>query len=168
MLNRCLHVSFFIIRAIARRRFRCEHPACIRACQHQRPVARIGRQRRRAFEITARFIAYGLELQLHGADMAHDCANEYADDSIGDDLLRLVFIACHPVLPLESRVALTLRLLGGLSTAEIARAFLQPEPTVAQRIVRAKRTLTDKQVPFEVPRELAWRFRSAAKSSARG
>ncbi|HKD97955.1 MAG TPA: RNA polymerase sigma factor [Micromonosporaceae bacterium] len=70
---------------------------------------------------------------------------------IQDDVLRLVFIACHPVLPTTSRVALTLRLLGGLSTDEIARAFLVPEPTVAQRIVRAKRTLADKRVPFEVP-----------------
>ncbi len=96
---------------------------------------------------------YGLELQLHGTDMTHDRADEHADDDIGDDLLRLVFAACHPVLPLESRVALTLRLLGGLTTAEIARAFLQPEPTVAQRIVRAKRTLAEKQVPFEVPRK---------------
>jgi RNA polymerase sigma factor (sigma-70 family) len=103
---------------------------------------------------------YGLELQRHGTDMAHDRADEHADDDIGDDLLRLVFAACHPVLPLESRVALTLRLLGGLTTAEIARAFLQPEPTVAQRIVRAKRTLAEKQVPFEVPRkaELAERL----------
>ncbi|MGB9990784.1 RNA polymerase sigma factor [Pseudoduganella rhizocola] len=74
------------------------------------------------------------------------------DDNIGDDLLRLVFISCHPVLPTEGRVALTLRLLGGLTTDEIARAFLVPEPTVAQRIVRAKRTLSAAQVPFEVPR----------------
>jgi RNA polymerase sigma factor (sigma-70 family) len=98
---------------------------------------------------------YGVELQVHGADMAHDRADEHADDDIGDDLLRLVFVACHPLLPLESRVALTLRLLGGLTTAEIARAFLQPEATVAQRIVRAKRTLAEKQVPFEVPRKAA-------------
>ncbi len=96
---------------------------------------------------------YGLELQVHGTDMAYDRADEHADDDIGDDLLRLVFVACHPVLPQESRVALTLRLLGGLTTAEIARAFLQPEPTVAQRIVRAKRTLAEKQIPFEVPRK---------------
>jgi RNA polymerase sigma factor (sigma-70 family) len=74
------------------------------------------------------------------------------DDDIGDDLLRLVFISCHPVLSSEARVALTLRLLGGLTTEEIARAFLMPEPTVAQRIVRAKRTLAEKSVPFEVPR----------------
>ncbi|HEY2014928.1 MAG TPA: sigma-70 family RNA polymerase sigma factor, partial [Bryobacteraceae bacterium] len=84
------------------------------------------------------------------------------DDDIGDDLLRLVFTACHPVLPSEARVALTLRLLGGLTTDEIARAFLAPEPTVAQRIVRAKRTLAEKRVPFEVPRgdELAHRLSS--------
>jgi RNA polymerase sigma factor (sigma-70 family) len=84
------------------------------------------------------------------------------DDEIGDDLLRLVFTSCHPVLSTEARVALTLRLLGGLTTDEIARAFLVPEPTVAQRIVRAKRTLTEAQVPFEVPRgaELAGRLSS--------
>jgi RNA polymerase sigma factor (sigma-70 family) len=75
-----------------------------------------------------------------------------ADDHIGDDMLRLVFTACHPVLSMEARVALTLRLLGGLTTDEIARAFLVPEPTVAQRIVRAKRTLAEAKVPFEVPR----------------
>ncbi|WP_158753561.1 RNA polymerase sigma factor [Dyella sp. S184] len=74
------------------------------------------------------------------------------DDPIGDDLLRLMFIACHPVLSVEARVALTLRLLGGLTTEEIARAFLVPEPTIAQRIVRAKRSLANAQVPFEVPR----------------
>jgi predicted RNA polymerase sigma factor len=74
------------------------------------------------------------------------------DDDIGDDLLRLVFTTCHPVLSTEARVALTLRLLGGLTTDEIARAFLVSEPTIAQRIVRAKRTLADRQVPFEVPR----------------
>ena len=74
------------------------------------------------------------------------------DDNIGDDLLRLVFIACHPVLPAEGRVALTLRLLGGLTTTEIARAFLVPEATIAQRIVRSKRTLAEKQIPYEVPR----------------
>ena len=77
------------------------------------------------------------------------------DDDIGDDLLRLIFTSCHPVLSTEARVALTLRLLGGLTTEEIARAFLVPEPTVAQRIVRAKRTLTEARVPFEVPRGAA-------------
>src|SRR5690348_3517484 len=84
------------------------------------------------------------------------------DDHIGDDLLRLIFIACHPVLSTEARVALTLRLLGGLTTGEIARAFLVPESTVAQRIVRAKRTLSEARVPFEVPRgaELAARLSS--------
>src|SRR5207244_3655757 len=84
------------------------------------------------------------------------------DDDIGDDLLRLMFTSCHPVLSTEARVALTLRLLGGLSTDEIARAFLAPEPTIAQRIVRAKRTLAEAQVPFEVPRadELAQRLSS--------
>jgi RNA polymerase sigma-70 factor, ECF subfamily len=84
------------------------------------------------------------------------------DDDVGDDLLRLVFTSCHPVLSIEARVALTLRLLGGLTTEEIARAFLVSEPTIAQRIVRAKRTLADAKVPFEVPRgpELAERLSS--------
>jgi RNA polymerase sigma factor (sigma-70 family) len=103
---------------------------------------------------------FGVERELHGADMQGDDAPDKADDDIGDDLLRLVFVACHPVLPVESRVALTLRLLGGLSTPEIARAFLQPEATVAQRIVRSKRTLAKASVAFEVPRksELAERL----------
>jgi RNA polymerase sigma factor (sigma-70 family) len=84
------------------------------------------------------------------------------DDPVGDDLLRLVFTACHPVLSFEARLALTLRLLGGLTTQEIARAFLVPEPTIAQRVVRAKRTLAEQRVPFEVPRgeELAARLSS--------
>jgi len=84
------------------------------------------------------------------------------DDDVGDDLLRLVFTACHPVLPTEARAALTLRLLGGLTTEEIARAFLSTEPTIAQRIVRAKKTLAKAQVPYEVPRgvELAARVSS--------
>ena len=88
--------------------------------------------------------------------------DEVPDDEVGDDLLRLIFMACHPVLSTEARVALTLRLLGGLTTAEIARAFLQPEPTIGQRIVRAKRALTEAHVPFEMPRteELAPRLAS--------
>jgi RNA polymerase sigma factor (sigma-70 family) len=94
-------------------------------------------------------IAYELE----GAAMPAPDDSERLQDDIGDDLLRLVFTACHPVLPREARVALTLRLLGGLSTDEIARAFLVPEPTVAQRIVRAKRTLAERKVPYEVPRK---------------
>ncbi|HEY9226839.1 MAG TPA: RNA polymerase sigma factor [Gemmatimonadaceae bacterium] len=84
------------------------------------------------------------------------------DDHVGDDLLRLVFISCHPVLSIEAQVALTLRLLGGLTTDEIARAFLVPEPTIAQRIVRAKRTLSDAKVPFEVPRGADLEARVAA------
>jgi len=76
------------------------------------------------------------------------------DDPIGDDVLRLIFVACHPVLSAEARAALTLRVVGGLTTDEIARAFLVPEPTIAQRIVRAKKTLTQKSIPFVVPRGL--------------
>ncbi len=90
-----------------------------------------------------------LEAQFESAVPDLDAA---IDDHIGDDLLRLIFMTCHPVLSTEARVALTLRLLGGLTTDEIARAFLAPEATIAQRIVRAKRTLTEKRVPFEVPR----------------
>jgi RNA polymerase sigma-70 factor, ECF subfamily len=103
----------------------------------------------------------GRELQAQ-QEMAVPSFEAALDDDIGDDLLRLVFISCHPVLPTEGRVALTLRLLGGLTTDEIARAFLAPEPTVAQRIVRAKRTLADERIPFEVPRgsELASRLSS--------
>ena len=85
------------------------------------------------------------------------------DDDIGDDLLRLIFTACHPVLSTEARVALTLRVLGGLTTEEIARAFLVPEPTVAQRIVRAKRTLAEKARPVRGPeRGLNWPRRLAS------
>jgi RNA polymerase sigma factor (sigma-70 family) len=89
-------------------------------------------------------------------------ADDAPEEAIGDDLLRLMFIACHPVLSTEARVALTLRLLGGLTTAEIAHAFLMPEATIGQRIVRAKRTLTEAHVPFEMPRaeELAARLAS--------
>ncbi len=84
-------------------------------------------------------------------DMTAPRPDDGIDDPVGDDMLRLVFTACHPVLGTDARVALTLRLLGGLTTDEIARAFLVPEPTIAQRIVRAKRTLADAQVPYEVP-----------------
>jgi len=93
----------------------------------------------------------GRELEVTGDAEEPDFDAALDEDDVGDDLLRLIFTACHPVLSTEARVALTLRLLGGLTTQEIARAFLVPEPTVAQRIVRAKRTLADKRVPFEVP-----------------
>ncbi len=103
-----------------------------------------------------------LAREFEAREMAVPDLNAALDDPVGDDLLRLIFTACHPILASEARVALTLRLLGGLTTDEIARAFLVPEPTVAQRIVRAKRTLAEKQVPFEVPRgaELAARLSS--------
>jgi len=103
----------------------------------------------------------GRELQTQ-QEMAVPDFEAALDDDIGDDLLRLVFISCHPVLPTEGRVALTLRLLGGLTTDEIARAFLATEPAIAQRIARAKRTLAEERVPFEVPRgdELAARLSS--------
>jgi RNA polymerase sigma-70 factor, ECF subfamily len=103
----------------------------------------------------------GRELEARQA-MAVSDFEAAIDDDIGDDLLRLIFTACHPVLSMEARVALTLRLLGGLTTEEIARAFLVPNATIAQRIVRAKRTLAEARVPFEVPRgeELAARLAS--------
>jgi RNA polymerase sigma-70 factor (ECF subfamily) len=103
----------------------------------------------------------GREIEAEGEGATPDL-EAALDDDIGDDLLRLIFTACHPLLATEARVALTLRLIGGLTTEEIARAFLVPEPTVAQRIVRAKRTLAAKRVPFEVPRgaELAQRLAS--------
>jgi RNA polymerase sigma-70 factor, ECF subfamily len=103
----------------------------------------------------------GQEMDLRGEIAAPDL-DAALDENVGDDLLRLMLISCHPVLSTEARVALTLRLLGGLTTEEIARAYLVPEPTIAQRIVRAKRTLADKRVPFEVPRgaELAARLSS--------
>jgi len=89
--------------------------------------------------------------ELGAKELAVPDLNSALDDDVGDDLLRLLFISCHPVLSTEAQVALTLRLLGGLTTDEIARAYLVPEPTIAQRIVRAKRTLAEKQIPFEVP-----------------
>src|SRR5579864_4461333 len=100
--------------------------------------------------------------QLEAAQLAAPDFETSLDDPVGDDLLRLIFTACHPVLSAEARVALTLRLLGGLTTGEIARAFLVSESTIAQRIVRAKRTLAEAGVPFEVPRgpDLAARLSS--------
>jgi RNA polymerase sigma factor (sigma-70 family) len=116
-------------------------------------------RRRTLLERKHELLGYELEAQQEMAVPDLDAA---IDDHVGDDLLRLMFTACHPVLSTEARVALTLRLLGGLTTDEIARAFLVPAPTVAQRIVRAKRTLADAQVAFEVPRgaELAARLSS--------
>jgi RNA polymerase sigma-70 factor, ECF subfamily len=103
----------------------------------------------------------GRELQAQ-QEMAVPDLHAALDDEMGDDLLRLVFIACHPILSPEGRVALTLRLLGGLTTDEIARAFLVAEPTVAQRIVRAKKTLAEERVPFEVPHGSALAVRLAS------
>ena len=105
-------------------------------------------RRSKLLERKHREISYELEIEQEAAHPDFDTA---LDDSVGDDLLRLIFISCHPVLSTEARVALTLRLLGGLTTEEIARAFLVPETTIQQRIVRAKRTLSEKRVPFEVP-----------------
>jgi RNA polymerase sigma factor (sigma-70 family) len=105
-------------------------------------------RRRKVLERAHESIAH--EAPLIGS--AGQDPEEAADDDIGNDLIRLMFIACHPVLSTEARTALTLRMLGGLSTAEIARAFLVPETTIAQRIVRAKRTLAEARVPFEAPR----------------
>jgi RNA polymerase sigma factor (sigma-70 family) len=105
----------------------------------------------------------GADADARGDHVVPDFVDSLDDaDDIGDDLLRLVFTACHPVLSREAQVALTLKLLAGMSTAEIARAFLQPEPTIAQRIVRAKRTLGEARVPFEVPRGEQLRDRQAA------
>jgi RNA polymerase sigma factor (sigma-70 family) len=116
-------------------------------------------RRRQMLDRKHQQLGHELEAQQEAAVGDLDAA---LDDHVGDDLLRLMFTACHPVLSTEARVALTLRLLGGLTTPEIARAFLVPEATVAQRIVRAKRTLTEARVPFEVPRgqDLAARLSS--------
>jgi RNA polymerase sigma-70 factor, ECF subfamily len=118
-------------------------------------------QLRRSQRLERKHEELGHELEAQRAQATPDL-DAAIDDNVGDDLLRLMFISCHPVLSTEARVALTLRLLGGLTTEEIARAFLVPEPTVAQRIVRAKRTLSEAHVPFEVPRgaELAARLSS--------
>jgi len=105
---------------------------------------------RRSTRLERKHEEIGRERQAQ--EMAVPDLDRALDDNVGDDLLRLMFISCHPILSTEARVALTLLLLGGLTTEEIARAFLVPEPTIAQRIVRAKRTLAEKRVPFEVPR----------------
>jgi RNA polymerase sigma-70 factor, ECF subfamily len=107
-------------------------------------------QFRRSRELDRKYEQIGRALEAEGEDGTADLDRVVADD-IDDDLLRLIFIACHPVLPVAARVALTLRLLGGLTTAEIARAYVLPEPTIAQRIVRAKKTLAAAHVPFETP-----------------
>ncbi|HJT99525.1 MAG TPA: sigma-70 family RNA polymerase sigma factor, partial [Rhodanobacteraceae bacterium] len=121
--------------------------AWLTAAAKNRAIDRI----RRAKLIQRKHEEIGHDVESDQADLAAALEAEI-DDDIGDDLLRLVFTACHPVLSTEARTALTLRLLGGLTTDEIARAFLAAEPTIAQRIVRAKRTLAEAGVPFEVPR----------------
>jgi RNA polymerase sigma factor (sigma-70 family) len=130
--------------------------AWLMATAKHRAIDRV--RRRRMLERKHATLAYELDASARVVP-DHDTA---LDDEVGDDLLRLMFVACHPVLSTDARVALTLRLLGGLTTDEIARAFLVPEPTIAQRIVRAKRTLARARVPFEVPRgdELAARLSS--------
>jgi RNA polymerase sigma factor (sigma-70 family) len=131
--------------------------AWLMAAAKHRAIDRL--RRKKLIERKHEELGREIEAEGEGAEPDLDAA---LDDDIGDDLLRLIFTACHPVLPTEARVALTLRLIGGLTTEEIARAFLVTEPTIAQRIVRAKRTLAEKRVPFEVPRgaELGQRLAS--------
>src|SRR5260370_1703694 len=111
----------------------------------------------RAIDLARRRARYEQKLQEVGRDMETRAQTfgepdvDTMDDHIGDDLLRLIFIACHPVLPAKARAALTMRLIGGLTTHEIARAFLVPEPAIAPRIVRANRPLADKKGPFATP-----------------
>src|SRR5437879_6924464 len=105
---------------------------------------------RRGKLLERKHVELGHELRA-GEESPERALDAALDDHVGDDLLRLIFTTCHPVLSTEARVALTLRLLGGLTTDEIARAFLAPEATIAQRIVRAKRTLREARVPFAVP-----------------
>jgi RNA polymerase sigma factor (sigma-70 family) len=121
--------------------------AWLMATAKRRAIDRL--RRKKVVERTHEEIGRGLEARQRATGAAMEAA---VDDDIGDDLLRLIFTACHPALSTEARVALTLRLVGGLTTDEIARAFLVAEPTVAQRIVRAKRALSEARVPFEVPR----------------
>jgi RNA polymerase sigma factor (sigma-70 family) len=135
-----------------------DHPgAWLMATAKHRAIDHLRRDRR----LERKHEELGHEIEAERGTAAPDL-DAAIDDDVGDDLLRLVFVSCHPVLSTEARVALTLRLLGGLTTEEIARAFLVPEATVAQRIVRAKRTLAEARVPFEVPRgaELAARLSS--------
>src|SRR4029077_18346304 len=125
-----------------------DNPAAwLMAAAKHRAIDRFRREKR----LEQKHVELGHELEAR-QDMGALYLEAALDDDIGDDLLRLVFTACHPVLPTESRVALTLRLLGGLTTDEIARAFLVSKATIQQRIVRAKRTLAAARVPFEVPR----------------
>src|SRR3954464_2737930 len=131
--------------------------AWLMAAAKHRAIDRI----RRAKMLERKHQELGREMEIE-QELSMPDLERSLDNEVGDDLLRLMFTACHPVLSTEARVALTLRLLGGLTTEEIARAFLVPDSTIAQRMVRAKRTLAEKKIPFEVPRgaELAGRLSS--------